>query len=129
MIIKAPRLDQTIYTLPVEKDDIFNLSYVHSVSRQRVEGTFKITETGMIKPLTTEFDSFGPGLPELDGSIEYEIKNKTFIVYHDEKLREHIRLFVSPLTGEQLSLHDKVYDLTSHHGHPILVKIYIHTAD
>lgn len=127
LIVRASALDEIIYTFPVEKNDRFDLSYIHSVSNRPVSGTFVITDRAKIKPLTTKFDSFGPGLPDLDSSIEYEIRDGLIIVYHDEDPREQIRLFVSPLTGEKLIIHGKEYDLTFRKESPLLIEIFIQT--
>ncbi|GEM_PF-1119867 len=129
LVVRAPKYDRMLYSIPVEGEDVFHMVYVHSVSGQRVEGSFKITDRGLIKPLTTEFDSFGPGLPVFDRSVEYEIKNGSFIVYHDEEPRQELSLFVAPLTGDQLLLHGEKYDLTSHYENPVLVQIYISGAE
>jgi hypothetical protein len=127
LVVRASALDEINYTFPVEKNDRFDLSYIHSVSNRPVSGTFVITDRAKIKPLTTKFDSFGPGLPDLDSSIEYEIRDGLIIVYHDEDPREQIRLFVSPLTGEKLIIHGKEYDLTFRKESPLLIEIFILT--
>ena len=125
LIVRAPALEQTIHTIPIRENDNITLSYTHSVSGRPVSGIFVITDTAKIKPYSTEFDSYGPGLPEPGSSINYEKKDGKFVVYHDEEPRDHIRLFVSPLTGEQLTLHGKDYDLTSQLEGPLLLEIYI----
>ncbi len=125
LIVEAPREDRVIYSIPIEYGDVFEMSYLHSVSKQAVQGSFEITETGKIKPLTTKFDSFGPGLPELDSSVNYDLQNGKFVVYHEEDPREEIRLFVAPLTDDRLLLDGKEYPLTTHFESPALLKIYI----
>ncbi len=125
LAVAAPAQGLVLHSIPVEKNDIFELSYIHSVSRQEVRGNFIIDEAGLIRPLTTSFDSFGPGLPDFDQSTEYETVNGSYIVHHDEDPRASIRLFVSPLTGETLSLHGKKYDLSAEQENPFLVEIRI----
>ncbi len=125
LVVEAPKENQYLYSIPVESSDYFEMTYTHSVTKQTVQGLFIITELGEIKPHSTTFDSFGPGLPELDGSLEYEITDGKFVVYHDDEPREEISLFVSPLTGDRLYLHGQKYDLTSHFEKPILLRIYI----
>ena len=125
LVVRAATLNQNIYSITVKPNDQFALSYTHSVSRRPVSGTFIITDRGEIKPLSTEFDSFGPGLPDLEVSTVYEMKDGLIIVYHDEEPREQIRLFVSPLTGERLIINGIEYDLTSHQEKPLLLEIYV----
>lgn len=125
LVVRAAALNQNIYSITVKPNDQFALSYTHSVSGRPVSGTFIITNRGDIKPFSTEFDSYGPGLPVPDDSTEYEIKDGLIIVYHDEDPRDRIRLFVSPLTGERLIINGIEYDLTSHQEKPLLLEIYI----
>lgn len=125
LVVRAAALNQNIYNITVKPNDRFTLSYIHSVSRRPVSGTFIITDRGKIKPLSTEFDSFGPGLPDLEVSTVYEMKDGLIIIYHDEEPREQIRLFVSPLTGERLIINGIEYDLTSHQEKPLLLEIYV----
>ncbi len=125
LIIEAQEHEEVIYAIPVVKGDVFQLSYQHSVSKQDVSGEFKITDSGRIKPLATFFDSFGPGLPDLDGSVKVEIANGNFVVYHEEKPRQDIGLFVAPLTKDRLYIHDQEYDLTDYASEPILLKIFV----
>ncbi len=124
LVVEAPLLDRSIYSLPVDSGDVFEMHYLHSVSNRTIQGSFAITGSGDIKPLATIFDSFGPGLPELDGSLEYEILNGDFIVYHDEEPREELSLFVAPLTEDRLYLNDEQYDLASLFETSTLIKIY-----
>jgi hypothetical protein len=125
LVVRAVTLKQNIYSITVKPNDQFTLSYTHSVSGRPVSGTFIITSRGDIKPFSTEFDSYGPGLPVPDDSTEYEIKDGLIIVYHDEEPRDRIRLFVSPLTGEKLIINGIEYDLTFHQEKPLLMEIYV----
>lgn len=124
LVVETPGDDEHLYTIPVESKAVFEMSYLHSVSNRTVQGSFEITGEGEIKPLTTTFDSFGPGLPELDGSLDYEILDGKFVVYHDEEPRAEISLFVSPLTDDRLYLHGQEYNLASHFDNPTLLRIY-----
>ncbi len=124
LVVEAPGEDQHLYAIPVDSSDVFEMTYLHSVSNRTVQGSFVITGEGEIKPLTTTFDSFGPGLPELDGSLHYEVLDGNFVVYHDEEPRAEISLFVSPLTDDRLYLHGQEYNLASHFEKPMLLRIY-----
>jgi len=125
MIVEAPRQNKILYSIPVKKGESFVLSYIHSVSKQPVKGTFSFTAQGKIKPLTTEFDSFGPGLPVVDGSTDYSLEDGIITVYHQEEPRDNIRLWVSPLTKEKITINGKQFDLTSFQQEPLLLNIYL----
>ncbi|MGM0689107.1 MAG: DUF1850 domain-containing protein [Bacillota bacterium] len=125
LIVRAPALEQAIHTIPIRENDNITLSYTHSVSGRPVSGTFVITDTAKIKPYSTEFDSYGPGLPEPGDPGSHEIKKDLFVIYHKEEPREQIRLFVSPQTEERLVVHGKAYDLTSQLEGPLLLEIYV----
>ncbi len=127
LVVEAPGEEQYLYSIPANNNDVFEMTYLHSVSNRLVQGRFEITGEGDIRPLTTTFDSFGPGLPELDGSLDYEVQNGKFVVYHDEEPREKISLFVSPLTEDRLYWYGQEYDLASHFEKPVLLKIYTST--
>lgn len=122
LVVIAPKGGQTMAYLPLNGNS-FSLSYTHSVTRQEVTGTFAITKDGGILPLTTVFDSFGPGLPYLDGSLDYAWQDGCFVVYHDDEPRASISLFVSPLTGETLRSGKKELKLGSSQDAPVLVKL------
>lgn len=125
MIVEAPRQNKILYSIPVKKGESFVLSYIHSVSKQPVKGTFTFTAQGKIKPLTTEFDSFGPGLPVVDSSTDYSLEDGIITVYHQEEPRDNIRLWVSPLTKEKITINGKQFDLTSFQQEPLLLNIYL----
>ena len=111
MQIKDPRCETVFYEIEVEPGAVFTLSYRHSVSSSAVKGAFMLTTEGTIKPLTTVYSSFGPGLP-LD-YMNYSIENGLITVYHDEDPRENIRLWVSPQTEEVIYVNDHSYSLST----------------
>lgn len=111
MQIKDPRSGTVFYEVEVEPGAVFTLSYRHSVSGSAVKGTFMLTTEGKIKPLTTVYSSFGPGLP-LDYK-NYSIENGLITVCHDEGPRENIRLWVSPQTEELVIVDDHSYPLST----------------
>ena len=128
LIVVAPELDEELLRVEVEPGDCFNLIYTHSVTGREVKGTFQVTGEGYFLPLTTEFDAFGPGLPELDAHQSYDISEGTITVYHNEDPRDRIGLFVSPLTGEKLLFSGREFDLTSRREDPKLIHIYVETG-
>ena len=124
LVVSTPRDGKVLYRLPVKEGQEFSLEYTHSVTGRPVQGTFSLTGDRKIKPLTTIFDAYGPGLPYLDGATEYSVDEQGFItVFHQEEPRDSIRLFVSPLTGEALRLDGRVYDLGNLRPDPFLLEI------
>ena len=124
LTVYVPKDGQVLYRFPLNTGDIFSLQYTHSVTHREVTGTFTLTANGQIKPLTTTFDAFGPGLPYLDGSLSYTREGDAYIVYHEEEPREKISLFVSPLTRERLIVKSREVDLSAIEEDPLLLHIY-----
>lgn len=91
--------------LEVKQGHFFVLRYRHSVSGSIVKGTFLIVEDELIEPVSTEYSSFGPGLP-LDSFEIYKIEDGVITVYHDEEPREKIKLWVSSYTEETLLVNE-----------------------
>ncbi len=125
LIIENPGTKEVHYAIPCLPGDVFTLAYRHSVSKSMVYGTFALTQRGGIKPLTTSFSSFGPGLPWLDEGVEHTIADGKFTVQHDEEPREEIRLWVSPLTEDSISLNGVTYGLASLADEPVLLRIHV----
>jgi hypothetical protein len=113
------------YRLPLETGRYFTLAYTHSVSNSEVCGTFGLTEDGRIKPLTTRFLSFGPGLPLTGGSETTVISDGGMTVLHQEEPRDRLRLWVSPLTGETLAMGETTLELAALSPEPMLVEISV----
>jgi hypothetical protein len=124
LTIYTPKDGQVLHRLPLKTGDTFALRYTHSVTNREVTGTFTITADGQILPLTTTFDTFGPGLPYLDGSLPYVREGDAYIVYHEEEPREKISLFVSSLTRERLIWKTGELDLSAFQEEPLLIHIY-----
>ncbi len=126
ILIQNPHSGIVYHETSVEKETILTLSYRHSVSRSPVQGTFLITETGKIKPLTTAYSSFGPGLP-MDYMESYTIEEGLVTVYHEEEPRDSIRLWVSPQTEETLFINEQEYPLAALTDSHLLLDISVKT--
>ena len=124
LIITEPNSNTELYKLEVASGSEFELSYRHSVSGSMVSGTFKMTSQGMIQPLTTSYSSFGPGLP-LDYAEEYTIEDGVVTVHHQEEPRERLRLWVSTVTEETITINDLCYPLYSETESHRLVEIFL----
>jgi hypothetical protein len=124
LMISSPKEEgKIIYRIPVGQGDEFTLTYRHSVSNSVVYGTFALTDEGTIEPLTTVFLSYGPGLPMAGGGENTTIEDGVITVYHQEVPREDLRLWVSPLTGETLTIRNETYDLAALSEEPMLIEI------
>jgi len=122
--VADPRDRVVYYDLEVKAGDIFSFSLRNSVSKSVVSGTFLITEEGLIKPLTTAFTSYGPGLP-FDFLEDYLIEDGVITVFHHDPPRDKIRLWVTPQTEETIYLHDQVYPLSTLSESSILLEIWV----
>ena len=125
LVVEMPREGETLYRLPVKAGQVFELEYIHSVTGRIVRGSFEITGEKKIKPLTTRFDTFGPGLPYLDESLNYVVENGVFIVFHEEDPRDDIGIFVSPLTREVIVLAEERWELGNLKYAPFLARIFV----
>ncbi len=108
--VADPRSGTIYYSIPLKTGSSFTLRYRHSVSGSHVNGTFELTAKGEFNPLSTEFSSYGPGLP-LDYYEDYKVENGLITVYHKEESRHEIRLWVTPLTEEVIIIDDLDYPL------------------
>lgn len=124
LVIIEPDSSGELYVFDAVPGSTFELSYRHSVSGSMVYGTFQLTDKGMIQPVTTSYSSFGPGLP-LDYAEEYTIENGVITVHHREEPREFIRLWVSAITEETITINDQSYPLYSETEHYRLVEIFL----
>ncbi len=124
LIINEPNSNESLYKIEVTSGSEFELSYRHSVSGSMVYGTFKLTSEGMIQPVTTSYSSFGPGLP-LDYAEEYTIENGVVTVHHQEEARERIRIWVSAITEETITINDQSYPLYSETENHRLIEIFL----
>ncbi|MDW7740499.1 MAG: DUF1850 domain-containing protein [Bacillota bacterium] len=124
LIIENPRTENFYYQIPVNTGESFTLSLRNSVSKSMVTGTFLVTRSGLIKPYTTEFTSYGPGLP-MDFLEEVKIENGIITVFHNEAPREHLLLWVSPQTEETIIIYDQAYPLFTLSDSHQLLKIQL----
>lgn len=108
--------ENTITRVPLDPQQQFSLRYIHSVSLTEVEGSFELTGDGRIRPLTTRFLAFGPGLPWTPGTEHVTDDSGRILVVHDEEPRDEIRLWVSDLTRETIVTADRNIPLYSEGG-------------
>lgn len=124
LIVEDPRDNIEYYRIKVRSGDYFTLTCRNSVSKSLVQGTFVINGDRQFEPLTTEFTSYGPGLP-LDFLEEYVIEGDVITVFHSEDPRDSIRLWVTPYTEETIYLDDMAYPLGELTKTNLLLNIFI----
>jgi hypothetical protein len=122
--IEDPRSNEVYYQLQVKPEEVLTLSCRNSVSKSLVTGTFIITGKKQIKPLTTAFTAYGPGLP-MDFVEEYVIADGVITVFHNEEPRDSIRIWVNRQTEETIYLKGQTYPLWTLSDNPLLLNIYI----
>lgn len=72
--------------------DVFLFSYIHSVEKTPVEGTFRVEKGGALRIVETRFSSYGPGLPNV--AEKTLRKNEEFITEGSERLDKFKFLFI-----------------------------------
>jgi hypothetical protein len=102
--VRAVRSDQILLARRVRGGESFRFSYVHSVEKIPVQGSFVVTERGGLRPLETRFPSFGPGLPFAAGEVLREGREMTASDLGPEL--DRLSFLVSPSTSQTLSFKD-----------------------
>ena len=124
LLIEDPRSETLYYRIAITGGDTFKLTCRNSVSKSLVTGTFGVTDEGLLNPIQTSFTAYGPGLP-FDFMEEYQIEEGIIIVFHDEEPREDLRLWVTPLTEEMVTLKNSNYPLGSLTETNLLLTIFV----
>ncbi len=100
-----------LFSRAISPGEGFEFSYIHSVDKTPVTGIFLVTSGKRIKPIETQFESHGPGLPSVEGGTVFEggkIKVKTGALEMD-----HFSFFVSPMTQQTLVLRGERFHFSS----------------
>ncbi|TVR31774.1 MAG: DUF1850 domain-containing protein [Spirochaetaceae bacterium] len=125
LVVSAPHQDAVRYRAAVSPGDVFSLTYVHSVSRSEVSGSFRVTADALIEPVDTVFRSFGPGLPWTPDADYRRLDDGSMLVRHHEPARSEIRVWVSPLTRDRLTVNGTEIDLSAESERATLIEIMI----
>jgi hypothetical protein len=97
----------------VHPGDRFTLSYVHSVSKSRVTGTFEVSPAYEISVRETAFGSFGPGLPDVRPGDDYQVKDGLIRLKVNQTIPGPGLVFaVYPYTEHRLEVGDRTLDLS-----------------
>ena len=99
----------------VHPGDRFTLSYVHSVSKSRVTGTFEVTPEYEISVRETTFGSFGPGLPDVRPGDDYEVKGGLIRLKVNQTI-PGLLFAVYPYTEHRLEIGGRTLDLSKEVG-------------
>ncbi len=121
----APGSGTEILAAKTDPGDVFDLSYTHSVSNSRVTGRFRVTDDGGLEPVSTTFRSFGPGLPWGSGEHLERLDDGSMVVHHDEPARDELRIWVSPLTDDTISLGEHFVHVSRQALEPFLIVISV----
>jgi len=121
--VRDGRKDALYYSTEMTPGDSFELHYIHSVSKSPVYGVFQVTQDASIQPLYTVYRAYGPGLPWPSDDHTRRDDGALQISHENELPRDELRVWVSPLTSDQLKLKDDVVELSAGSDEPRLVVI------
>ena len=99
----------------VRPGDRFILSYLHSVAKSRVTGTFEVTPAYEISVRETTFGSFGPGLPDVRPGDDYEVKGGLIRLKVNQTI-PGLFFAVYPYTEHRLEIGGRTLDLSKEVG-------------
>ena len=111
LLVLDAKANRTLLRVTVRPGDRFTLSYLHSVAKSRVTGTFEVTRDYEISVKETTFGSFGPGLPDVRPGDDYEVKGGLIRL----KVNQTIPGFffaVYPYTEHRLEIGGRALDLS-----------------
>jgi len=89
---------------------VINDLYITNTGILGIPIGISVTDKGLLNPIQTSFTAYGPGLP-MEFTEEYSIDNGVITVYHHEESRDYLRLWVTPLTEETLTVNSRVFPL------------------
>ncbi|MEW6376543.1 MAG: DUF1850 domain-containing protein [Thermodesulfobacteriota bacterium] len=120
--VRTGRSDQILFCKRISPGDRFEFHYIHSVDRTPVSGQFLITSKGMVKPIETQFLSYGPGLPSMEGKVIVE-KGLMKARPEVEEMKQ-FSFFVSPFTNQYLECKGQRLDFSKmREGEVIIVEV------
>lgn len=103
---------EVLLRLPVRPGGRLTLSYIHSVARVPVTGTFAIGRDGRLEVLETAFGSFGPGLPEPRPGEDWDLRDGMIRYRPADQALEALSFFVHPFTEHRLTVEGRTLDLS-----------------
>lgn len=112
LVVSEARGNRVLLRTPVRPGDRFTLSYLHSVAKSRVSGTFEVTPAYAIAVRETAFGSFGPGLPDPRPGDDYEVREGVIRLKNLKQTLPELSFFVHPYTEHQLEIGGQTLDLS-----------------
>lgn len=115
-VILAPYLlveyeNSVLLRIPVKAGDQFSLRYTHSVQKTLVIENIVIEQTGQLLVDSTEYESFGVGLPFLASEGKFHQSGNRFILEDIGRYCEMIRLRTGPEAQLKMQYQDHTYEL------------------
>jgi hypothetical protein len=115
-VLLAPYLlvaseDAVLLRIPVKAGDILSLRYMHSVQKTLVIENIVIDQTGQLVVDSTEYESFGVGLPFLASEGKFHQVGNRFILEDIGRYFEIIRLRAGPEAQLNMQYHEHTYEL------------------
>lgn len=120
--VKDGKSGEILFHKRAVEGDVFLFSYIHSVEKTPVEGTFLIERRNGLRIVETRFSSHGAGLPNVPGKTLRQ--NGWFVVEGGERL-EKFNFFFSPINRPVLKFKDKETALGNEKGEGGLLEISI----
>ena len=112
LLVVDSKANRVLLRTPVRPGDSFTLSYLHSVAKSRVTGTFEVTRDYEISVKETTFGSFGPGLPDVRPGDDYEVKGGVIRLKNLSQTFPELSFFVHPYTEHRLEIGGRTLDLS-----------------
>jgi len=109
--VRTEKGGQVVFLKKVSPGEQFEFRYIHSVDRTPVVGFFLITSNRTIKPIETQFFSYGPGLPSTEGKVYRE--GGKIIAKSDAGEMGCFSFFISPFTDQSLIIKNERLDFSS----------------
>lgn len=112
LVVVDAKTNRVLLRTPVRVGDRFTLSYLHSVAKSHVSGTFEVTPAYTIGVKETAFGSFGPGLPDVRPGDDYEVKGGVIRLKNLTQTLPELSFFVHPYTEHRLEIAGRTLDLS-----------------
>jgi hypothetical protein len=113
LVVMDRKADRVLLREGVAPGDSFTLSYLHSVARTRVTGTFTVTPAWQLRVAETTFGSFGPGLPDLRPGDDYDVVGGVIRQRDPGQTLPGLLFAVQPYTEHRLQVGARSLDLSA----------------
>jgi len=106
--VRSRQADKVIFREKTAPGDVFTFTYIHSIEKIPVEGTFAVEPDGALRVVETRFPSYGAGLPsQATGKSE---DGKWLVAPGGQRLPE-FSFYISPINLSTLRIGNKTLDL------------------